>query len=641
VFVLSPDAARSPICRWEVEEAARLHKRILPVVHRQTELAAIPQELAELNFIDMSMPDDVDRKVAVLAEAINTDIEWVREHTRIGERAEQWSAANRRSSELLRGSALESAERWLSAQPTAGGRPSVLHREFIAASRQGATRRLRFWLAGAVIALVVASGLGMAAELNRREAAAQRDGALLNQSRRLTNLAEGYSRAGNYATAMALALEALPDERRGVRRPYVAAADSVLYQAANALRERRVLRAHKQGVQTAVYSPDGRWIATASRDTTARIWDARAGTVAAVLDGHQGAVWTIEFSPDGRRVVTSSEDGKAQVWDRVKGEAIYGAFAHPASVTDAIYSPDGRWIVTNCVDGLARLWNAATGELVREFPGHKAAVWSSAFSPDSTRIVTTSTKEDGTALVWSLRTPAEPVVLAGPDIRRAAFAPDGRRIVTSSWDKTAAVWDAESGARVFALTGHGDQIATALFSPDGARIVTASKDGTARLWDAATGRELSVLRGHQQSQEIRYAAFSPDSKLVVTASYDKTARVWDAETGDEIAVLAGHDGRVWKAAFSPDGQQVVTASADDQTARVWDSAIANRSLSCAATTVPSSGRHFRRTGAGSRRPPGTEPRGCGAQRTERRSARRSIMTSRCWQWRSLRTGGKS
>jgi hypothetical protein len=62
------------------------------VVHRQTELTAIPQELAELNFIDMSKPDD--RKVAVLAEAISTDIEWVREHKRIGERAEQWSANN-------------------------------------------------------------------------------------------------------------------------------------------------------------------------------------------------------------------------------------------------------------------------------------------------------------------------------------------------------------------------------------------------------------------------------------------------------------------------------------------------------------------------------------------------------------------
>src|SRR5712692_4944686 len=74
VFLLSPDAVTSPICRWEVEEAVRRQKRVLPVVYRATEIAAIPPQLAELNFIDMSAPGGLDRKIAVLAEAINTDI---------------------------------------------------------------------------------------------------------------------------------------------------------------------------------------------------------------------------------------------------------------------------------------------------------------------------------------------------------------------------------------------------------------------------------------------------------------------------------------------------------------------------------------------------------------------------------------
>ena len=114
----------------------------------------------------MSAPAGLDRKIAVLAEAINTDIEWVREHTRIGERAEEWNAARRRGSMLLRGEALESAERWLARQPKTGSAPAELHREFIAASRRGSTRRLRFWLAGAVAALAIASALGVVAEAN-------------------------------------------------------------------------------------------------------------------------------------------------------------------------------------------------------------------------------------------------------------------------------------------------------------------------------------------------------------------------------------------------------------------------------------------------------------------------------------------
>src|SRR5207245_11646426 len=99
----------------------------------------------------------LDQKIAVLADAINTDIEWVREHTRIGERAEEWNAARRRSSTLLRGDALESAERWLARQPKAGSQPAELHREFIAASRRGSTRRLRSWPAAAGAAASTAS----------------------------------------------------------------------------------------------------------------------------------------------------------------------------------------------------------------------------------------------------------------------------------------------------------------------------------------------------------------------------------------------------------------------------------------------------------------------------------------------------
>jgi WD40 repeat protein len=203
------------------------------------------------------------------------------------------------------------------------------------------------------------------------------------------------------------------------------------------------------------YSSDGRWIATASRDGTARIWDAHTGAALRVLKGHQADVWTIAFSPDDRRVVTSSADGSAQVWDRESGEQVYSSFKHPASVIDALYSPDGRWIATDCLDKVARLWNAETGELVWEFPPHRGVVWSTDFSPDSTRLVTTSTAEDGTARVWNVLSPSEPpLVLQGNDIRRAAFSPDGQRIVTSCWRNTARIWNAETGTEIAPLIGH-------------------------------------------------------------------------------------------------------------------------------------------------------------------------------------------
>jgi WD40 repeat protein len=78
-----------------------------------------------------------------------------------------------------------------------------------------------------------------------------------------------------------------------------------------------------------------------------------------------------------------------------------------------------------------------------------------------------------------------------------------------------------------------------------------------------------ILAGHEG--RVFSAAFSPDGARIVTASADYTARIWDAATGKDITVLRRHEGSVASAAFSPDGARIVTASGDN-TARIWDAA---------------------------------------------------------------------
>jgi len=87
VFVLSPSSARSKTCAWEVEEAVRLGKRILPVICRSLEDASPPPQLAKLNYIyfypEPRFPGSGFGKGMVgLASALNTDLDWLREHTR-------------------------------------------------------------------------------------------------------------------------------------------------------------------------------------------------------------------------------------------------------------------------------------------------------------------------------------------------------------------------------------------------------------------------------------------------------------------------------------------------------------------------------------------------------------------------------
>ena len=73
---------------------------------------------------------------------------------------------------------------------------------------------------------------------------------------------------------------------------------------------------------SAVFSPDGARIVTASDDDTARLWEAATGQELAVLRGHEGEVLSAVFSPDGARIVTASDDDTARLWEAATGQEI-------------------------------------------------------------------------------------------------------------------------------------------------------------------------------------------------------------------------------------------------------------------------------------------------------------------------------
>ena len=254
-----------------------------------------------------------------------------------------------------------------------------------------------------------------------------------------------------------------------------------------AFRRNLVLEGHGNWVVHAAFSPDGTRIVTASRDNTARLWDAETGALITPLEGHGNWVVHAAFSPDGTRIVTASHDNTARLWDAETGALITPLEGHGNWVVHAAFSSDGTRIVTASHDDTARLWDAETGALITPLEGHGARVVYAAFSPDGARIVTAS--RDDTARLWDAETGALIIPLEGHggDVVHAAFSSDGTRIVTASDDDTARLWDAETGALIIPLEGHGGDVVHAAFSSDGTRIVTASDDDTARLWDAMAG----------------------------------------------------------------------------------------------------------------------------------------------------------
>lgn len=169
VFVLSPDAVKSEVALKEIAYAASLNKRFAPIVCRPVEDAAVPQPLRRLNFIFFDDPARFDASASQLAEALQTDIGWIRQHTEYGEAERRWSAAGRTSGLLLHSPTLEVAEYWIASRPRGAPEPTMEIQAFVAASRQGvrSAQRLRRFVQACMLTLLVGIILGLVGWINQ------------------------------------------------------------------------------------------------------------------------------------------------------------------------------------------------------------------------------------------------------------------------------------------------------------------------------------------------------------------------------------------------------------------------------------------------------------------------------------------
>ena len=348
-----------------------------------------------------------------------------------------------------------------------------------------------------------------------------------------------------------------------------------------------VLKGHIAPIRTVQFSPDDTKIVTASRDGTARIWDAESGKLLHELRVHahdpQGAITpshpdlrSADFSPDGRRILTRDYGGVLQIWDVESGEQLkmfrpenYGLASF------AVFSRDGKKIVT-CGSGVD-IWDAEYGQRLHRLESQFiSSTRAAAFSPDGRTVVTADLA--GTATFWETASGrAQQKKIEGHQayLRSVAFSPDGKKIVTASADDTARIWDADSREQLHQL---GESVSNqyAAFCPDGKKIITTGHRGTATIWDSVSGNELYVLDNGSDSGSITHTAFSFDGSKLLTATAGIVS-IWDMESGNELQRFVAEGvraegtrvvGSIATAALSRDGRKVVLAGTDD-VVRIW------------------------------------------------------------------------
>lgn len=181
VFLISPDSVASEICDWEVGEAERQGKSVLPVVVRETRPNAIPGRLRRLNFIFYRDDQERSEGLQKLVSAISTDLSWEREKTRVNDLAMTWDRAGRPRRLLTwREDALRTLEKWRDRHPATSPAPTEVQLAYISESRLRFSRRLRLVRAGLTAVALVTSVAAIVAVFQRQVAVRQTERAHAN-----------------------------------------------------------------------------------------------------------------------------------------------------------------------------------------------------------------------------------------------------------------------------------------------------------------------------------------------------------------------------------------------------------------------------------------------------------------------------
>src|SRR5262245_39978455 len=343
VFVISPDSARSDICRWEIDESVRLSKRILPALWRPAGAVPVPEKLAALNYVRFDEGRSFMAGLKALSNVLNTDLEWLREHARLLAGAVEWDTGGRPPNRLLSGRDIGAAKDWIARRPRNAPEPTALHLDFVKesesweAEQQGerqrqleererlvrqaevdrtaretaqaealaqARRVTRRTLAGLAVAIVlaliaaVASGIAWqqqqeaanrATEARSQATRAERSEASAVILRQQTQFTE----SGLLAIA---ASQLVDDTHRDAGTAMLLALDGLPDKAGG------INRPHVPEAEVQLYRALG------------------ASHERGVLAGHGGIVFSAAWSPDGSRILTASQDKTARVWEAVTGK---------------------------------------------------------------------------------------------------------------------------------------------------------------------------------------------------------------------------------------------------------------------------------------------------------------------------------
>jgi WD40 repeat protein len=331
------------------------------------------------------------------------------------------------------------------------------------------------------------------------------------------------------------------------------------------------------GATRVEFSADGNWLLAVGGEQVLLGWPVGDTPEKRRLHGHEGAgVPSIAFSPDGRLLASGSKDRTIKVWDARTGKLLHTLRGHTASIEAVAFSPEGRLLATGDFGGVVYLWDASAGvQRARLYHPERppGQVWRIQF--DGTGQHLAAGGGQGVA-VWSIRPGARGVdvtlqkALPSRDVLDLAIHPRGsslaylsRATPTTPSQLFRYNLDSQDEPRRLDVKVR-NQVRGLNFDPSGRLLAFVTCAGKLRHLDWSRNAAVPGpgLPASQWAQ-------APGGRWAATSSSNRSVLISDLQTGARVLELPPEDTDVWTLAWSPDRRCLAVGTSDGVVA-IWD-----------------------------------------------------------------------
>ena len=306
-----------------------------------------------------------------------------------------------------------------------------------------------------------------------------------------------------------------------------------------------IQKGHELAVIAVAISPDSNYVATGSRDKSAKLWELSTGREVRSFLGHEASVNGLDFSHDGKYLITSSGDNSVRIWETANGKEIFKTEPDHERLTDVALSANGKFFVTGGYGDTARVYDFQTKKILARIPvnadkgrGYGISI---AISPDNQWI---SFGEDNRVARLYNTSNWQQVYkfeftegFCGGCFTSVAFGPDKKNFFMASHNGPLKKYNLNNGQLVKQFLDKVGELHALGVSPDGKKLMVA-EDTLVTIYDTESGKEIQKI-DPALTEEINECVFTQDGKKILITSNDNTVTIWDLMKNKKAGSLTG------------------------------------------------------------------------------------------------------